>query len=297
MSDEIKTVEYETWIERKDKSTDQLAVEVNAKYYQAEALANASITILADAGRDLLEIKSRLKHGEFENWMEEHLQFSRRKAADLMKLADKVADNNSLFSNVQMFADISISRVWALLSAPEEVAAEVIDEEDVSDLTVRELKEKLKEAEAKLEGVQDASKLEKEIEKLEKKVADAESKAKDAKDKLTKLKKERDSDIEAAVKEQAEEAAKEAEKKSSDKIASLEKEIQKLEAEAEDLTRKAKNAASDNFTEFRIQAKLMQTAFNECIQSIDREMDVDAERASKMAKALTDILEKQLKNL
>ena len=145
MSSNVNAIDvtYQTEINLESKSTEQLAAEVNVRYHQAEGLANMSAMMLADAGRRLIEIKGRIPHGQFESWCADNLEFSKSKAEKMMKLAERVDDESSLFSKTETFTDIGISRVWALLAAPEEVAAEVIETHDVSDMTVRELKEEI----------------------------------------------------------------------------------------------------------------------------------------------------------
>ena len=136
-------VTFQTEISIENKSTEQLTAEVNVRYHQAEGLASMSAMMLADAGRRLIEIKGRIPHGQFESWCADNLEFSKSKAEKMMKLAERVADENSLFSKTETFTDIGISRVWAFLAAPEEVAAEVIETNDVESMTVRELKAEL----------------------------------------------------------------------------------------------------------------------------------------------------------
>lgn len=136
-------VTFRTEISIENKSTEQLTAEVNVRYRQAEQLAGMSAMMLADAGKRLIEIKARIPHGQFETWCADNLEFSKSKAEKMMKLAERVADENSLFSKTETFTDIGISRVWALLAAPEEVAAEVIETNDVESMTVRELKAEL----------------------------------------------------------------------------------------------------------------------------------------------------------
>lgn len=136
-------VAYETEVSIENKSTEQLTAEINVRYRQAESLAQMSMTMLADAGRRLVEVKNRIPHGEFEQWCADNLEFSKSKAEKMMKLAQRIDEEGSLFSKTETFTDIGISRVWALLAAPEEVAAEVVETNDISDMTVRELKAEL----------------------------------------------------------------------------------------------------------------------------------------------------------
>ena len=145
MSESMNAIDvaYQTKIAIKNKSTEQLAAEANTFYHQAESLAGMSAAMLAEAGRRLIETKRRIPHGEFTDWCEKNLEFSYRKAARMMQLAEKMEDENSLFSKMPTLAPIGISRVWELLAAPEEVAAEVVETTDVESLTVRELKEEI----------------------------------------------------------------------------------------------------------------------------------------------------------
>lgn len=145
MSDSMNAIDvaYQTEISIENKSTEQLTAEANVQYQQAESLAAMSLATLADVGRKIAEIKTRIPHGEFENWCADNLVFSKKQAERYMKLASKIDDENSLFSKTTTLSDIGISRVWALLAAPEEVAAEVIETSDVESMTVRELKAEL----------------------------------------------------------------------------------------------------------------------------------------------------------
>ncbi len=146
MSDSINTaidVAFQTEVAIESKSTEQLTAEANTLYHQAERLAGMSAMMLAETGRRLIEVKNRIPHGEFGKWCEENLEFSYRKAARTMQLAEKMDDENSLFSKMPTLANIGISRVWALLAAPEEVAAEVVENNDVESMKVRELQNEL----------------------------------------------------------------------------------------------------------------------------------------------------------
>ena len=136
-------VAYETEVSIENKSTEQLTAEVNVKYHQAEMLARQSWMLLADVGRRLIEIKSRIPHGQFLDWCEKNLEFSHSKAARMMKLASEMDGENGLLTKLETLPTIGISTVLALLEAPEEVAAEVIETNDVESLTVRELKAEL----------------------------------------------------------------------------------------------------------------------------------------------------------
>ena len=157
MSDSMNTaidVPFQTEVSIENKTTEQLTAEANTLYHQAERLAGMSAMMFAETGRRLLEVKNRIPHGEFGKWCEENLEFSYRKAARTMQLAEKMDDENSLFSKMPTLANIGISRVWALLAAPEEVAAEVVENNDVESMKVRELQDELSRVKAEKEAAE-----------------------------------------------------------------------------------------------------------------------------------------------
>ena len=141
---QIIDVEYRTLTPLDDKTTEQLTVETNKLWQQIEFIGNYGTLLAAQAGARLNVIKSRLGHGQWENWMKENLEFSPRKANSMMKLAEKMADENSIFSKTQTLADIGISKVWALLGAPEEVAEEVMANPAAQEMSVRDRQDEIK---------------------------------------------------------------------------------------------------------------------------------------------------------
>ena len=174
-------VAFQTEISIENKSTEQLTAEANTFYRQAEQLAGMSAMMLAETGRRLAEVKNRIPHGEFTKWCEENLEFSYRKAARTMQLAEKMDDENSLFSKVPTLATIGISRVWALLAAPEEVAAEVVENNDVESMKVRELQDELAKVKAEKEAAEHKAEMSdrsnddirKELASMQRKLSDA----------------------------------------------------------------------------------------------------------------------------
>ena len=154
--DNIIDVEYREVTPLEDKTTDTLAAEANALFTQAEVIAATSIRMLVAAGQRLQVVKGRIGHGGWEIWMDQNLSFSKRKANYIIKLAEKSQEKEGLFANPQTFADIEISKVFALLEAPEEVAKEVVETVPVEDITVRELKEELKRIKAENEALSEA---------------------------------------------------------------------------------------------------------------------------------------------
>lgn len=141
---DVIDVKYKEIVELEDKTTEILTAETNTIWNQMEMIGNIGIQLAIEAGARLKIIKGRLGHGEWESWANKNLEFSIRKAKNMMRLATKAEDENSLFSNRQTFADIGISKVYALLGTSEEVAEEVINEPGIDEISVRKLQEKIK---------------------------------------------------------------------------------------------------------------------------------------------------------
>lgn len=313
---EIMNVEYEVNKELVDKTTEELQIEVNGLYHQMEMIGNIAMMIAANAGQRLLVIKDRLNHGEFESWCESHLDFSKRKAEMMMSLAKRCEEENSLFSKTQTFADLSISKVFALLAAPEEVAVEVVENNDISEMTVRELKEEIADLKSQNTEIVELKSRIKELEQ-EKAEPGASSDELDKRDKeieelkdmLLKLKKEKEklkkskSDTDEEVKKALEEARVEMDREIEKAVATAkvqakaenmktEEELLKARAEVEKLN--AAVASGEVLTAFRINVNNLQTIFNECMNQLSQ---MDKESAEKFKGALKKILTTELETL
>ena len=159
--DQIIDVEYEVVDGIENKSIEELAKETNQLYAQAEAVANVSLMYMAKAGARLEVIKERLPHGEFENWCKNNLSFSKSKAEKMMKLNQKLSDKNSFLAKTESITDIGITKVWALLSAPDDIAEEVINNPESADMSTREFKEEIKKLKQEKEDLENKLQYEK----------------------------------------------------------------------------------------------------------------------------------------
>ena len=273
---EIIDVEFRELRNIEDKTTEELAQEANTLWQQMEVIGNIGLMMAVQAGQRLQVIKSRLQHGEWEKWCENNLQFSKSKAEKMLKLAKKASDENSIFSKTETFTDLGISRVWALLSAPEEVAKEIVEDPESKDLTVRELQDKIR-------ALTDEA-------KASKAKADEESgKAGKLKTELKTAK-----DQVKALERQLESA--ESEKTTADD--ELTKELERLREEKNTLTEKLHRAEesaakSENkaLAVFKVKADMLQETFNTCLASINEVALQDAEQAQKMKLALGQVME------
>lgn len=333
----IVETEYKEITSIQDRETKQLTIEVNTIYQQMEAIGNIGLQLAAEAGERLIEIKGRLAHGEFESWCKDNLTFSKRKAENMMRWSQKCNDENSIFSKTQTFTDLGISKVWALLAAPEDVAEEVI-KEGASDMSVRELqdeisrlksekktaqeharateeeqanleeeieilKRQLKEAKreserkAEEENSQSTSEAEEEIEQLKKKLEAAETNLQKTKEKLKTEKNSSDKKIEEAISKAKAEAQKEAEAKTNKSLEDITKKYEESQSVINKLQTALANSENKALAIFKVKSDLLQESFNSCLASIEDVAAEDQEKGDKMKAALRQIMSNQIERL
>ena len=231
----------------------------------------------------------------------------------MMSLAKRCEEENSLFSKTQTFADLSISKVFALLAAPEEVAVEVVENNDISEMTVRELKEEIADLKSQNTEIVELKKWIKkleeekaepgassdELEKRDKEIEELKEKLKKEKEKLKKSKSDTDEEVKKALEEARVELDREVEKavataKVQAKAENLktEEELSKAKAEVEKLN--AAVASGEVLAAFRINVNNLQSTFNECVNQLDQ---MDKDSAEKFKGALKKILTNELETL
>ncbi|MBF1161923.1 MAG: DUF3102 domain-containing protein [[Eubacterium] sulci] len=333
----IVETQYKEITSLQDRETEQLTIEVNTIYQQMEAIGNIGLQLAAEAGERLIEIKGRLAHGEFESWCKDNLTFSKRKAENMMRWSQKCKDENSIFSKTQTFTDFGISKVWALLAAPEDVAEEVI-KEGASDMSVRELQDELSrlksekktaqeharateeeqanleeeieilkgqleeakresEREPEKESSQSTSEGEEEIEQLKKKLEAAETNLQKTKEKLKTEKNSSDKKIEEAISKAKAEAQKEAEAKTSKSLEDITKKYEESQSVINKLKTALANSENKALAIFKVKSDLLQESFNSCLASIEDVAAEDQEKGDKMKAALRQIMSNQIERL
>lgn len=328
---EIIDVEYKEVIDLSDKTTEELTAEANTLWNQMEAIGSIGIMMAAQAGRRLNVIKERLPHGEWESWAQNNLKFSLRKANNMMKLAEKTEDENSFFANPQSLADIGITKVWALLSAPEDVAKEVVENPDAAEMTTREFKEeirRLKEKNAELkkeleDSADESQNLQSDLrtqidqlvaelkiyeetpaksEETEKEIADLKTQLEKANTALEKEKKNAEK-AKASIEEEKQKAADEAAKTAKEEAFAKFKEDNKLliasnqqaAEEIDRLQRLLENNSQPEIAEFKVHSDQLQKSFISCRDCIGKITDI--EKAAKMRMALKTIMQQLIDSL
>lgn len=249
-------------------------------------------------GARLQEAKEKIGHGNFEQWCQENLNYSRRTAENFMRVAREYGSESGLDSNAQALAHFSITKALSLLKVPEEDRETFLEEHDVEGMTTRELEEAVRAANEERDAAiahteatesalkaktEVAHKLSEELEKKQKKLDMVEAK----------LKKEldgRQAEIDAAVKEQKSEIEKKAQEDAGAVLLKAETERKSLKEENESLKRKLANAGNESIVKFKILVDQLQDIFDQCGQCILIEQDND--RADRMNAALRQVVDK-----
>lgn len=174
-----------------------IATEINSIKGQTRAMV---LHASAEIGKRLIEAKELLPHGEWGNWLKENIDYSQSTANNLMQLYREYGSNSEALGN------LSYTKAIALLGIPEDEREQFVAENDVENMSARELQRVIKEKqklEKQLEKSESAAekerqKLVKDIEKLEKQLHEANTKTdaeeieklqKELKESLAKIKK------------------------------------------------------------------------------------------------------------
>ena len=327
---EIVNVEYHEIKELDEKSTEELTEKANTLYQQMQLIGAMGIQVAAQAGQCLTVIKERVGHGNWGDWCKQNLQFSERKAQNMMKLSAEMREKNSIFANPQTFADIEISKVYELLSAPEEVQKAMIENPEAEDMNVREFKdeirrlkeelaeerakEKINESEEELtqakEKIEELTRQlslrssekseaewQKELDSLKSEIEKETKKAAKAAEKLKAAQAEMEKKAEAAAEEAVEKVKKEAAEKFKKENKLLIDSNRQAAEEIDRLQKRLENNTQPEIAGFKIHADQLQQSFNACLESAKRIESSDAEQAQKMRVALKTIMQKLQENI
>lgn len=93
---------------------------------------------IIEIGKRLIEVKENLPHGEFTDWLEKRIDISHRTANNFMKVA-------TTFSNSQSLANLGSTKLFLLAGLEEEDRQELMEENNVENMTTRELEQVVKE--------------------------------------------------------------------------------------------------------------------------------------------------------
>lgn len=286
----------------REATNEELAAKANALYESMNRLGYMGLQMASEAGSMLKQVKDRLEHGQWENWCKQNLSFSASKASRMMKLHEKMIDETDFFSNPATLQDIGISKVWMLISAPEDAAEEVASNPEAADMTTKEFKEELDRIKAENERLasenQDIQKITEEINFLKTKkdinkdmLEDRDKEIAELKSKLKKAKAEAKADAMREAEKKIEEAQAEATEESEQNESLLENERQRADAAERELD-KLKKMTDPAVQQFKTSADVLQESFNRCINIA--ESSSDPAKLKGALKKLIGIMDNQL---
>ncbi len=153
---------------------DRLATEINTiKQQTARTLLTASIEI----GERLTQAKNIVPHGEWEQWLLENVEYSQSTAQNLMKLYREYGGNQIGLSGktpLEIFGSLTYTQALELLALPPDERETFVEENNVEDMSTRELQK----------AVADVKAAKEEAEAERRRADEAESAAEEAENRL-----------------------------------------------------------------------------------------------------------------
>lgn len=125
---------------------------------EIRALTATALTTIIEIGRRMCAAKAMVKHGEWAGWLQQNTGYSSSTAENFMRIFNEYgADQISLFGDVeksQTFGNLTYSKALALLSVPKSEREDFVSENNVDEMSTRELKEAIKAREAAEQAAQ-----------------------------------------------------------------------------------------------------------------------------------------------
>ena len=122
-----------------NRTTDTIAAEINAIKIQTQ---NMMLHASAEIVKRLIEAKEQLSHGEWGNWLKENVDYSQSTANNLMQIHAEYS------ANPQTFGNLTYSKAVALLGIEADEREAFVQENNVDEMSTRELKKLIKEKQA-----------------------------------------------------------------------------------------------------------------------------------------------------
>lgn len=101
---------------------------------EIRGLARKTAVCMLEMGDRLIEAKSIVPHGQWEIWLKNNVELSTRTARNLMTIARAFSENR------QAIAALNVTALYLLAEMPEQDRELFLLENDVGNMTIRELK-------------------------------------------------------------------------------------------------------------------------------------------------------------
>lgn len=119
-----------------EKRVEDIATEINAIKRQT---VQSMIVSAVEIGRLLCEAKEKVKHGEWSSWLSDNVSYSVSNANNMMRLYREHQGEQ-----VDVFEGLNLSQAISLLSLPREERREFVEQNDVKEMSTRELDEAIR---------------------------------------------------------------------------------------------------------------------------------------------------------
>lgn len=260
-----------------------LANKIIRKTQQAQRIA---LEYAIEIGGYLTEAKALLPHGEWGNWLKERVNYSQSTAINFMKLYEEYGDSQeSLFApNSQTIMNLPYTKALKLLAIPEDEREQFVEQNNVNDISARELERIIKERDDAIARADAAEELQNEKEEAEKAAEYQRQRAQQLSEQADSLSK----DV-VAYKEKYEKA-KEAEKKAKAKLKEL-KENPEIPQEVTDKLKAEAEAKAAAEASAEIEKKIAEA--NDRIEAANLAKQAAEREAAKAQQTAAD-LQKQL---
>lgn len=135
--------------------------------------ANTAMLYYIEIGKRLTEAKALVPHGEWGKWLEERVEFEKSTANNLMKIYEEYGNS----PNLQAIGNWGYTKTVKLMTLPSEDREEFVQNNDVENMSTRELDKAIKERDEAIKKAKHAEDLQRQLRESENKVRELQSKA------------------------------------------------------------------------------------------------------------------------
>lgn len=280
--------------------------------YIESQVAKTALDGAIQIGIKLKEAKEKVDHGQWEDWCSENLNYSKSKAEKMMKIATEYGDENSPYAKTYTCTDLSISKALRLLQVPENDVESFAEKNDIQDMTVKELEDKIKalkqekeyqsiEMEKEILGLQEQMEQKNdeaerlagelaalksqtadpdEITKLEEKLQKTKIRENELKEKLKAEKEARDQEIQKALEKEGDKLKAEAETAAAKQIEITRRDNESMAQQIKELEAKIDNVSNESLMLFKLKVDQLQKIYQECRDAAMETPDPDKTKAA-----------------
>jgi DNA repair exonuclease SbcCD ATPase subunit len=135
--------------------------------------ANTAMLYYIEIGKRLTEAKALVPHGEWGKWLEERVEFEKSTANNLMKIYEEYGSS----PNLQAIGNLGYTKTVRLLTLPSEEREKFVQNNDVENMSSRELDKAIKERDEALKKAKQTEDLMRQLRESQDKVHELQSKA------------------------------------------------------------------------------------------------------------------------